>query len=213
MAPQQNKIKKIKFRKWEPQTYNFRKHWKTNKDLPQVYSIKRTCGRGTTAGKGSEDEPQVYSIKKTCGSEAEARGRQHRVSPYICPVEAEFYSFSFPCRQGLTPVNRFCVPSGADLSSLSFSFSLRAVRGQPVNCFRFGSDIVHKPVTRCCRFRLPSFNIHLLFSLVAARRYHFQLSDLDYCFRSFLFGAPVFIFVFRSILIYDVRQSPRIRSS
>ena len=96
MAPQQDKIKiKIKFQKWELRTYDFRKFrkwelWtydfrkrrKLNKDLPQVYSVKRTCGRWTTAGKGSEDEPQVHSVKKTCGSEADVCGRRRGVSPY-----------------------------------------------------------------------------------------------------------------------------------
>ena len=50
----QNK-NKIKFRKWELWTYNFRKRRKTNMDLPQVRSVKRTCGRGTAAGKRPED--------------------------------------------------------------------------------------------------------------------------------------------------------------
>ena len=82
------KQNKIKFRKWEPQTYNFCKRRKTNKDLPQVYSIKRTCGRGTTTGKGSEvseDEPQVYSVKKTCGSKAEDLRKAARSVPLHFP--------------------------------------------------------------------------------------------------------------------------------
>ena len=88
----------------------------------------------------------------------------------LCPVEAKFYSFSFPCRQGLTPVNRFCVPSGADLSSSPFSFLLRAVRGQPVNRSVLGltSYVNLSPVVAvfvCRRSSVLDYRLRLSFSV------------------------------------------------
>jgi len=87
MAPQIKQIKiKTKFWKWELQTYSFRKRWKLNKDLPQVYSVKRTCGRWTVHGKifGSHRKTNRKFIqwRRLAGENLKLCRRRHGVSPY-----------------------------------------------------------------------------------------------------------------------------------